>query len=72
MKDKNRELLHWCLQKAKSLGAEATRLNLHIEKSQNIEMRDGQINRCGSENGSLLVMTFYKNQREVRLKTDKL
>lgn len=69
---KEQELTQWCLQRALELGAQAGRVRLYCTRNSYIEIRDGEIKRCGQENSSVISMVLYKNQREIQIQTDKL
>ncbi|MBP5398481.1 MAG: TldD/PmbA family protein [Bacteroidales bacterium] len=72
METKEMELARWARDYALKSGAKAVRARLMGHHEVNLELRNGEISRSGSEDCTLLGLTLYRDDRCILLQTDKL
>ena len=72
METKELSLARWARDFALSRGAMAVRARLTAYHEISLELRNGEISRCGSEDYTLLGLTLYRDARCIQFQTDKL
>lgn len=72
MKSKEMELARWARDYALQSGAGAVRARLMSHREISVELRNGEISRCGSEDCTLLALTLFRDDRSILFQTDKL